>query len=305
MFDLTGTVSIGIEIEIRPHARGCLDLNATGISTHQSSLARIWVPRSRLAFRCNFQPSREASQGIVAVVIRAHMAEESSKPKPKGGCLGKFVVLILLVAALGLGTALFFIIQPQDLTNVGGNSVALKFAPVRDLTTVLKSSIDRGYPVTLTETEINQWLGRTLRTKQGGLLGGQISLDRVWVRLEDDYAEVIMERKLMGSPFTTSMFIRIDQMQGAKGVVSEVHLDGGPYHESVPNPPRGGRFGKLVVPQGFLILVMPAYKKLAAVFKDEIHLGFEEMAKIKISKGRLMLDPRASSNDPTTLPKSF
>ena len=48
---------------------------------------------------------------------------------------------------------------------------------------VLKNAIDRGYPVTLTETEINQWLGRTLATKQGGLLAGQVSLDRVWVRL--------------------------------------------------------------------------------------------------------------------------
>ena len=72
-----------------------------------------------------------------------------------------------------------------------------------------------------------------------------------------------MERKIMGRPFTVSMFLRVEQLQGSKGVKTEVHLHGGAYHESLPKPPRGGRFGKLVVPQGFLLLVMPAYEKLA------------------------------------------
>ena len=38
---------------------------------------------------------------------------EPSKPKFGGGCLGKLLVLFLLAAAGGLGTAVFFIVQPQ------------------------------------------------------------------------------------------------------------------------------------------------------------------------------------------------
>jgi len=238
-------------------------------------------------------------------VLSRRLMAEPSTPKSGGGCLGKLVVLILLVAACGLGAAVFFITQPQDLSDVGGYGPSAKPAPVRDMAVVLKNSIDRGYPVTLSEAEINQWLGRTLAAKQGGALAGQVSLERVLVRLEEGHAEVIMERKLMGMPFTTSMFLRVEQMQGAKGVITEVHMDGGPYHASMPKPPRGGRFGKLVVPQGFLLLVRPAYEKLVPLFKEEIRLGFEEMARIKIQKGRLVLDPREPSSDPSGLPSTF
>lgn len=230
---------------------------------------------------------------------------DSSKPKSGGGCLGKFLFLILLAAAGGLGSALFYIAQPQGLTDIGGYGPASKSVPLRDLSAVLKNAIDREYSVTLTETEINHWLGRKLVAKQGGLLAEQVSFERVWVRLEDGRAEVVMERKIMGRPFTVSMFLRIEQLQGLKGVETQVHMDGGPYHENFPKPPMGGRFGKLVVPQGFLILVMPAYEKLAELFQQEIHLGFEQMARVKIEKDRLVLDPREPSNDPSGLPGTF
>ncbi|MES2439643.1 MAG: hypothetical protein V4584_11275 [Verrucomicrobiota bacterium] len=217
---------------------------------------------------------------------------EPKTHKSGGGCFSKLLFLILLVATAGLGSAVFFAVQPQDLTDLGGYGTAAKKLPERDMKTVLKSAIDRGYAVTLSETELNQWLARTVGTKQGGLLGDQISLERVWVRLEEGRAEVILERKLLGRPFTVSMYLQVERMEGMKGTTTEVQLHGGPYHKDFPNPPRGGRFGKLVVPQGFLLLVMPAYQKLAALFPDEIRMGFSEMARIRIEKGNLVLDPR-------------
>ena len=89
------------------------------------------------------------------------------------------------------------------------------------------------------------------------------------------------------------MFLQVAQTEDAEGIHTEVKLHGGGFHEYLPFPSRGGRFGKLVVPQGFLILVMPAYKNFAKCCPDEIDLGFEKMARIKIEKGRLTLDPRA------------
>lgn len=230
---------------------------------------------------------------------------DSSKPKSGGGCLGKLFFLILLAGGGGLASALWFIAQPQDLTDIGGYGPAAKTAPVRDLKNVLQSALKRGYPVALTETEINQWLGRTLSAKQGGLLAGQVSLDRVWVRLEDGYAEVIMERAVMGRPFTVSMFLKVEQTQGVKGIKTEIHRHAGPYHANLPKPLRGGRFGKLVVPQGFLILVLPAYDKLAELYREEIRLAFEEMVRIRIEPNRLVLDSREPSGNPTRLPQTF
>ncbi len=230
---------------------------------------------------------------------------ESSKPKSGGGCLNRLVVLFLLVLAAGLGVAVFFIAQPQDLSDIGGYGPSAKTVVPRDMKTVLRNSLDRGFPVTLTEMEINQWIGRTLTAKQGGLLGGQVSLERVWVRLEDGRAEIIMERKIMGIPFTVSMYVKIEQLLGPKGAHTEVQLHGGQFNENIPMPLVGGRFGKLLVPQGFLLLIRPSYEKLAAVFKEEIHLAFEEMARIKIERKHLVLDPREPSEEPPGIPKTF
>lgn len=230
---------------------------------------------------------------------------DDSKAKSGGGCLSKLMVLFLLVTATGLGTAAFFAVRPQDLTDVGGYGSAANHGNARDLKVVLQNAINRGYAVTLTEAEINQWLAKVLATKQGGVLGEKVSLDRVWVRLLDGHAEVIMERRVMGRPFTVSMFLRPEQLQGLKGVENNVHLDGGPYHPDVPYPPRGGRFGRLVVPQGFLILVRPAYAKLAELFQDEIHLAFERMSRVKIEKGGLVLDPRDPQDEVIKLPMTF
>lgn len=228
----------------------------------------------------------------------------SAKTQAGGGCLRKLLMMILLIGGLVLGVALAFVSQAQNLTDIGGYGAAA--APARDLKTVLQNAVTRRYAVTLTETELNQWLGRTLVAKQGGCLAGQVTFERVWVRLEDGRAEVVMERKILGLPFTVSMYLQVEQTEGPKGVFTEVLLHGGPYFQSnLPLPPRGGRFGQLVVPQGFLHLVVPAYERLAALFGDEIHLGIEEMARVKIERGRLVMDPRSPSEDLPGVPQSF
>jgi hypothetical protein len=231
---------------------------------------------------------------------------DPSQPAPGGGCLPRLLVLVLLLCGLGLAAALHSVFQPQDLGDIGGYGESEEASPpARDLAVVLKNSIDRGYAVTLTEREINQWLEQTLASRQDGLLAGKASLDRVLVRLLDGHAEVVMLRHVMGRPFTVSMFLTIEQTEDANGVHTNVHMHGGPFHEALPKPPRGGRFGRLVVPQGFLLLVKPAYDRLAACFHEETRLAFQEMARIRIEENRLVLDPREPDSLTPGLPNPF
>jgi hypothetical protein len=228
-----------------------------------------------------------------------------SDPNPHssgGGCLSKLTSLLLFVLICGFGAALYLLSQAQDLSDL---KRADPTAPVgRNLKVVLRNAIDRSYPVTLSEAELNAWLARTLVTKQAGVFHEKASLDRVWVRLEKDVAEVVMERRLWGRPFTVSMYLQIERMEGMDGVGTEIRMHGRPFHEDFPKPPRGGRFGQLVVPQGFLIFVTPAYKRLAAVFTEEIDLAFREMARIRIEDGSLVLDPREPLGD-AGMPMTF
>jgi hypothetical protein len=50
---------------------------------------------------------------------------------------------------------------------------------------------------------------------------------------------------------------------------------------------------------------MPAYAKLADLYREEIRLAFEEMARIRIEANRLILNSREPADDPSKLLQTF
>lgn len=219
-------------------------------------------------------------------------------------CLSKLLFLVLLASLCGLSFAVIQTFRAQDLSDIGGYNLPDTAPKPRDLKLVLKNSIDRDYPLTLSEIEINAWLAATLVPKQGGGMSDNVTLKRVWVRLEDGRAEVIMEREIGGMPFTVSMYFQVERVEGPEGVTTEIEMHGGRFLKDYAQPTIGGRFGRLTVPQGFLLLVMPSYKKLAEQFTEEIDLAFSDMSKIRFEKGALQLDPRQTTGN-QGMPKKF
>jgi len=228
------------------------------------------------------------------------MAETTSDApgRKSGGCLGRLLVLFVLGVTGCMALALYLLWQPQELDDVDGAGSAAALAPRRDLKAVVQSAIDRGYPVTISEEELNGYLARTLAVRQAGLLSEHVSLDGVWVRLEAGRAEIIMERRVLGRPFTLSAYVRIERTEELNGrATTRIIPNGGPIARGWPLPDRGGRFGRLVVPEGFLHLTLPAFRHLAEVFgtftpegwDGDLQLG--AMANVRIDDGRLTLEP--------------
>ncbi|WP_411826324.1 hypothetical protein [Luteolibacter sp. AS25] len=220
--------------------------------------------------------------------------KDKDSGEKKGGCLGKLFGLIFFLILAGLGAVIYFIAQPQDLSDLGGYSQVStgEARKPRDIQVALRKAIEGDFSVNLSEEDINLWLEQQLKARQGGELGEWITLKRVWVRLGDGIAEVIIERDVLGHALTTSLFVQVEQRDGDNGVTTEIHLHGGPFHDDFPKLTRGGRFGKVVVPQGFLLIVLADFRKLAETFDPEIELGFQRMARIKIEEDRLILDPQ-------------
>ncbi len=237
-------------------------------------------------------------------MIRSLPMTEPKKPKSGGGCFSKLILLILLAMMGGLLTAVFFVTQAQNLADLGGYGPAAKPPPVRDLKSVLQNAIDRNYAVTLTEAEINQWLAANLVVKQGGLLAEQIKLERFWVRLEEGRAELIMERSVLGKPFTISMYFKVEKELSGKELITTFNPSGGPFFQEYPVLQKGGRLGSLVVPQGFLHLVIPSFAKVAALFSAETEIAFEKMRKVSFENDRIVLDPREPLGD-QGMPQTF
>ena len=231
--------------------------------------------------------------------------KEETKEKPKGSCLGRLAALFVVVVIGALGTAVWFIMQPQAMGDLAGRGDSAVQSRSRDVVAVLSNALEKGYPVTLSEEDINSYLKRTLKPAQGGFLGQWVKLEGAAVRLRGDVAEVILVRSILGRPFTVSMFLKVEMTESADGKITKfVHRHGGKYHEMLSMPMRGGRFGKLVVPQGFLILIWPSMESLAKVYEKELKLAGEEMARVKIEDGKVTLDPRPNTRS-VPLPGGF
>lgn len=221
------------------------------------------------------------------------MSESQSKP-PKRSRLIRLMLGLIVVAMSGLAAAILLVLVPQDLSDLEGYGEQYP-AEARDLGRVLEESVKRGHEVTLSEAEINRWLGQQVRISQKGLLSSWSGPMRLGVRFEPGVAEVIMERKVLGKSLTFSMFLQLANQAGDRQVV----LHGGPYLDALSGLNRGGRFGRLVVPQGYLHLVKSAFFGVGEACSKELHLAFEEMEAQRIEDGRLILvPPKAGIHDP-------
>jgi len=217
------------------------------------------------------------------------------KEKPKRGCIARLLFWVSAASSLLLAAALVSMLLPQDLSDIDGYAEGIQTQKVRNLTQVLHESVERGHELTLSEGEINRWLSQTLRVRQAGLLAGQVKLSRMGIRLEPGRAEIVIERRMFGLSHTLSMYLQVLVESDGNTTSKEVLLHGGPMLGWLPLFKRGGRFGSLTVPQGYLYLVKPTFFQLGDVYKEEVNLMFRKMHEIRIEQDRVVFKPRAAA----------
>ena len=225
---------------------------------------------------------------------------EDPKPK-KSGCLRMGTFLVTL-AVLGLSAAVYFTFEPQDLSDIEGYRPDSTTVPAsgRNLEAVLKASLRNGMRATITEKEINDYLLQTLRLDQQGPLKGYVSLEGVWIRFQDGWAEVIIEREINVEQFqrrhTVAIHLEIEQLLGEGGVMTSGinpvgHNTG---HLSRLTSPNAGRLGKVPVVEGYLRVVDASFYNILNLF-PEISETFKAMLeagmRIHFEEGRLVIAP--------------
>lgn len=220
-------------------------------------------------------------------------ATTKDKPKPqRTSALLRFMRVPVVILILLFACVLVAIFRPQDISDISTGAHPTDPFVARDLNKVFAESIQGAYPLRITEEEINAYIAQTLEAKQGGAASGFVRVEKVLVRLEENRAEIIIVRKIGDFDFTISTWVTVTQLESHRGQIEtliERHGGAMPLFAKIP---RGGRFGSLVVPQGFLHLVNASFVGLAEQFPDEITNGIEEMARIRIEEGALVLDPR-------------
>ncbi|MFM1561779.1 MAG: hypothetical protein ACKJSK_20940 [Roseibacillus sp.] len=208
---------------------------------------------------------------------------EAPPPDRKSGCL-KNVFLLSLLALAVLGLLGYLSFDPQPLDDIEGYREKPGPPPLtgRNLATVLENAAKNNHGVRITEKEINEYLLRTLKFEQGGVFKGRVTARGVWVRLEKDVAEIIIEREIMGKSHTISMFLRPEQeKQDDDSMLTKVHRS-------------RGRWGRTRIFRGFMLLTNSSFKSLAAEYSEELELlqtMFKNKVRITITEGAIELSP--------------
>lgn len=231
--------------------------------------------------------------------------EKKPEPKKKGGCIKKLVILVLLLIMAYLGVHIYFLWQPAGKADTVSRSIidanvagvrifpALKAYPMDHIAgraeilegrTIdppmlkirLETAVERNYPITFREEEINAWLNKRIEAKQEGMLAPFVKVRGVWVDFKKDEVEIIIERDVKGRTHVTSMFMQFNRSKQGYSIRRDT-----------------SHIGQVRAPGGFARLIMPAFENLAEELAEELKPYKEKQIRdIRVEEGKITFDPR-------------
>ncbi len=206
-----------------------------------------------------------------------------------------FATAIFLLFA---GSVVFLVIQmwnPQDTSDIAGFSD--KGAP-KDLTLALKNA--GGAEISFTEGEINRYLRDSCSMRQGGIFSLIAHEHGTAIRIQDGYAELVIDRLLSTHLHqTTSVYLSFARAMRDGVPALRVDFRGGP--PILGSLPCGGSIGKANMPQRLMEMLRPAFKTMLDCYPDFLRLveqyGYypEFTAGRNGEEGRVRLIPFSSS----------
>jgi len=189
-----------------------------------------------------------------------------------------FTLLILGIVA-GMGGFIYYGWQGADMSQISGHkgiSKGQSSIGYIDIQRKVENALKANTEVTLTETELNQYLARNIKMNQGGFMKGFSSVEGVYVDLNGEIKTDVFQ------PFThtISMKLKIYTVLGDEGVTTR----------KIEFP--GGRIGKAPAPGLMVTVFKNSFDQIAEHFSNEIALGYEKMTSITVGDGVITLDPR-------------
>lgn len=156
--------------------------------------------------------------------------------------------------------------SPQSLNDVAGYQDQ---GNSRDLSVMLKNA--NGAEVSFTEGELNRYLRDTCRMRQTGLFSLIAHVQGVAVRCQDGYVEIVVDR-IIGANMhqTTAVNLTFRQETDHGRPVLKIDFHGGePLYGSMP---RGGKIGRVGVPQRHMEMLKPALETLLDCYPEIVSL---------------------------------
>lgn len=205
--------------------------------------------------------------------------EEESADEDEGQTRGVLREILARVNVLTCVAALVFLIftgwlistvwrmwSPQSLNDVAGYQDQ---GSSRDLLVMLKKA--NGGEVSFSEGELNRYLRETCRMRQTGLFSLIAHVQGLAVRVHDGYVELVVDR-IIGANIhqTTSVNLSFRQETHLGRPELKVDFHGGkPLYGSIP---RGGKIGRVAVPQRPVEMLKPALETLLDCYPEIVSI---------------------------------
>ncbi len=214
------------------------------------------------------------------------------------GILKGILTLLILGTLVGMGAYVYFAWQKADLSVVDGREKIINGDDLNSEADVLQKLVNArngNYVVTLTEEEVNAYLAKKLKLKQGGPMKGFASIKGIYVDFTPDLMEVFIEREIAqygedGKP-KTEYLQPFDHTVSMKYKIYTVDNGEGKGTKNICEFP-GATIGKSPAPGMFVKMVKQSFDKVEKHFKREIELASKGVTFIKIEEGKITFDPR-------------
>jgi len=205
------------------------------------------------------------------------------------------ITLLVLVILTAIGGFVYFGWQGADLSDVSGKKgIAIGYV---DVERKVRNALNANAEVTLTEAELNQYIAKNLKMKQGGFMKGFAKVKGVYVDLKPDMMEIFIEREIAQygekGAVKTDVFKPFTHTVSMKLKIYTVVDETGMTTLKVEFP--GGSIGKAPTPGLMVTVVKASFDQLAEHFKAETDLGYKKMTSITVGDGFIKLDPRVKT----------
>lgn len=243
-------------------------------------------------------------ENIVENFYEPEIQEEREKPttrKASFSLIGNLIFLLTIAILVTISWMVYTSWCPQPTDTIPGFR---QKAQAPDIPKILKQAITRDASVSFSEEDINRYLASSLHPQQHGPMAIFATNPAVGIRLHggkekedgsmgNGYMEIIIERYTgVDSRQTISLFLTPFQSLDPHNYMSVLTRFEFYNDETLPGGIHiGGTIGKLSVPQGYMIFLLPAFENLLQTYLPIVHMIEENGMGIHISEGRLNLTP--------------
>jgi hypothetical protein len=178
-----------------------------------------------------------------------------------------------------MGVSLFPTVKAYAIDDIDGRSGVVEGEPIQAprLKERLAVAVERNYPVTFREDEINAWLAERINMIQAGALAPYVEVRGVWVNFKENEIELVIERELpWASSHVTTLFMGFERTRSGYSISRHsCHI------------------GQLELPGGFGYLLMPAYQNIVDELAEELQPYHDhKIYDVRVQEGKITIDPR-------------